>query len=118
MVDASQGVEAQTLANTYLALDHNLQLIPILNKIDLPGAEPERVMEEIEQSIGLETDNAILISAKQGVGIEEVLESIVRLVPPPSGDPGAPPSIEAIALLTMPRAWRPENACVNRVSCP
>jgi GTP-binding protein LepA len=90
VVDASQGVEAQTLANTYLALDHNLQLIPILNKIDLPGAEPERVMEEIEQSIGLETDNAILISAKQGVGIEEVLESIVRLVPPPSGDPDAP----------------------------
>jgi GTP-binding protein LepA len=90
VVDASQGVEAQTLANTYLALDHNLQLIPILNKIDLPGAEPERVMEEIEQSIGLETDNAILISAKQGVGIEEVLESIVRLVPPPTGDPDAP----------------------------
>src|SRR3954468_14580167 len=90
VVDASQGVEAQTLANTYLALHHNLQLIPVINKIDLPGAEPERVMEEIAQSIGLETDNVLMISAKQGIGIEEVLESIVRLVPPPTGGPAAP----------------------------
>src|SRR5437870_13235517 len=77
VVDASQGVEAQTLANTYLALDNNLQLIPVINKIDLPGAEPERVKEEIERTIGLETDNAVMISAKQGTGIDEVLEAVV-----------------------------------------
>jgi GTP-binding protein LepA len=90
VVDASQGVEAQTLANTYLALDHNLHLIPVINKIDLPGAEPDRVREEIEHTIGLETDNALLISAKQGLGIGEVLEAIVREVPPPAGDSLAP----------------------------
>src|SRR5215813_8175996 len=85
VVDASQGVEAQTLANTYLALDHNLQLIPVINKIDLPGAEPDRVLEEIDQTIGLDAGNALMISAKQGIGIDEVLEAIVRLVPPPTG---------------------------------
>ncbi|HWP43873.1 MAG TPA: translation elongation factor 4 [Blastocatellia bacterium] len=90
VVDASQGVEAQTLANTYLALDHNLHLIPVINKIDLPGAEPDRVREEIEHTIGLETHNALLASAKLGQGIEEVLEAIVREIPPPSGDPDAP----------------------------
>jgi GTP-binding protein LepA len=90
VVDASQGVEAQTLANTYLALDHNLHLIPVINKIDLPGAEPERVREEIEHTIGLETHNALMISAKQGVGIKEVLEAIVKEIPPPAGDSTAP----------------------------
>lgn len=83
VVDASQGVEAQTLANVYLALEHNLEIIPVLNKIDLPGAEPERVKAEIEEIIGLDCSNAILTSAKEGIGIEDILESIVHLVPPP-----------------------------------
>ncbi|HEV2799947.1 MAG TPA: translation elongation factor 4 [Pyrinomonadaceae bacterium] len=90
VVDASQGVEAQTLANTYLAIENNLELIPVINKIDLPGAEPERAKEQIEQVIGLDTENAVLTSAKTGVGVHEVLESIVRNVPPPKGDPNAP----------------------------
>src|SRR5215471_987937 len=90
VVDASQGVEAQTLANTYLALDHNLHLIPVINKIDLPGAEPDRVRDEIEQTIGLDTHNALLISAKMGIGTDEVLEAIVREIPPPGGGVGLP----------------------------
>jgi GTP-binding protein LepA len=83
VVDASQGVEAQTLANVYLALEHNLEIIPVLNKIDLPGAEPERVISEIEEIIGLDCSNAIQASAKEGIGISEILESIVERVPPP-----------------------------------
>lgn len=83
VVDASQGVEAQTLANVYLALEHNLEIIPVLNKIDLPGAEPERVSAEIEEIIGLDCSGAIQASAKEGIGINEILESIVHLVPPP-----------------------------------
>jgi GTP-binding protein LepA len=83
VVDASQGVEAQTLANVYLALEHDLEIIPVLNKIDLPGAEPERIKQEIEDIIGLDCSNAILASAKEGIGIDEILESIVYLVPPP-----------------------------------
>ncbi|MCL2933629.1 MAG: translation elongation factor 4 [Trichodesmium sp. MAG_R03] len=83
VVDASQGVEAQTLANVYLALDHDLEIIPVLNKIDLPGAEPERVKQEIEDIIGLDCSDAILASAKEGIGIAEILESIVQLVPAP-----------------------------------
>src|SRR5215211_2747661 len=90
IVDASQGVEAQTLANTYLALENNLELIPVINKIDLPGAEPEKAIEQIEHFIGLETHNAILTSAKTGEGVGEVLEAIVRDVPSPKGDPTAP----------------------------
>lgn len=90
IVDASQGVEAQTLANTYLALDNNLELIPVINKIDLPGAEPDRAIEQIEHLIGLETHNAVFTSAKTGKGVHEVLEAIVRDVPPPKGDPEAP----------------------------
>jgi len=90
VVDASQGVEAQTLANTYLALNHNLEIIPIINKIDLPSAEPERVREQIEQVIGLPADNALLVSAKSGLGVPDVLAAIVTRVPPPGGDPEAP----------------------------
>ena len=90
IVDASQGVEAQTLANTYLAIENNLELIPVINKIDLPGAEPEKAIEQIEHFIGLETHNAILTSAKTGEGVAEVLEAIVRDVPPPKGDSTAP----------------------------
>jgi GTP-binding protein LepA len=90
IVDASQGVEAQTLANTYLAIENNLELIPVINKIDLPGAEPEKAIEQIEHFIGLETHNAILTSAKTGEGVGDVLEAIVRDVPSPKGDPNAP----------------------------
>jgi GTP-binding protein LepA len=90
VVDASQGVEAQTLANTYLALDHNLAIVPVINKIDLPSAEPDRIKEQIESIIGLDTQNAVLVSAKQGIGIREVLDAVVREVPPPQGSYDAP----------------------------
>jgi GTP-binding protein LepA len=90
VVDASQGVEAQTLANTYLALHHNLEIIPVINKIDLPSAEPERIREQIESLIGLDASGAILASAKNGIGIQEILEAVVELVPPPKGSPDAP----------------------------
>jgi GTP-binding protein LepA len=90
VVDASQGVEAQTLANTYLALHHNLEIIPVINKIDLPSAEPERIREQIESLIGLDASGAILASAKNGIGIPEILEAIVELVPHPKGSPEAP----------------------------
>jgi len=83
VVDASQGVEAQTLANVYLALENNLEIIPVLNKIDLPGAEPQRVCQEIEEIVGLDCSEAILCSAKEGIGIHEILEAIVKKIPPP-----------------------------------
>lgn len=90
VVDAAQGVEAQTLANVYLALDHDLDVIPVINKIDLPSADPERVKEEIEDVIGIEAEDAPLISAKTGQNIHDVLEQIVKKVPAPQGDPKAP----------------------------
>ncbi len=90
VVDAAQGVEAQTLANVYLALDHDLDVMPVINKIDLPSADPERVIEEIEDVIGIEAADAPLISAKAGINIEEVLEQVVEKIPAPTGDPSAP----------------------------
>ena len=90
VVDAAQGVEAQTVANVHMALDHNLEILPVINKIDLPNAEPERVKADIEEVIGLDASNAILASAKEGIGTEEILEGIVRLFPPPRGNPTAP----------------------------
>jgi GTP-binding protein LepA len=90
VVDASQGVEAQTLANTYLAVDAGLELIPTLNKIDLPGAEPERVAEEVAELLGEPADSILRISGKTGEGVEDVLEELVKRVPPPAGDPDAP----------------------------
>ena len=90
VVDAAQGIEAQTLANVYLALDHDLDVFPVINKIDLPSAEPQRVIDEIEDVIGIEAQDAPLISAKNGIGIEDVLEAIVHKIPAPKGDPNGP----------------------------
>ena len=90
VVDAAQGIEAQTLANVYLALDHDLDVIPVINKIDLPSAEPQRVIDEIEDVIGLEAQDAPQISAKTGLNCEDVLEAIVEKLPAPQGDPEAP----------------------------
>lgn len=90
VVDAAQGIEAQTLANVYLALDNDLEILPVINKIDLPAADPERVRNEIEDIIGLDAEDAVLASAKAGIGIDELLEQIVEKIPAPSGDPDAP----------------------------
>ena len=90
LVDASQGVEAQTLANAYLAVDGGLEVIPVINKIDLPSAEPEEARRQIEEIIGLDGAGAILASAKEGLGVGEILEAVVARVPPPEGDPDAP----------------------------
>ena len=90
VVDAAQGIEAQTLANVYLALDNDLELMPVINKIDLPAADPERVAQEVEDIIGLDKDDAVLASAKSNIGIEDILETIVDMVPPPDGDVSAP----------------------------
>src|ERR1700710_2097405 len=90
VVDASQGVEAQTLANVYQALENNHEIVPVLNKIDLPAAEPDKVKQQIEDVIGLDASDAILISAKTGLGIEDVLEAIVTRLPAPKGNPDAP----------------------------
>src|SRR5687767_10396788 len=90
VVDAAQGVEAQTLANVYLALGNNLEIIPVINKIDLPGADPEEAKQQIEQVIGLDASEAVLASAKQGIGIKDILEAVVKKTPPPRGNTEAP----------------------------
>jgi len=90
VVDASQGVEAQTVANVYLALDHDLAILPVINKIDLPSADPDRAKRELEEVIGLDASSALCVSAKEGIGIDDVLEAIVREIPPPPGDAGKP----------------------------
>ena len=90
VVDATQGVEAPTLANVYMALEHDLEIIPVINKIDLPSADPEKVKKEIEDAIGLDASNAVLTSAKTGLGVDDILEAIVKLIPPPSGDEKKP----------------------------
>ena len=90
VVDAAQGVEAQTVANVHMALDHNLEILPVINKIDLPSADPERVRAEIEDVIGIDASHAIPASAKEGIGTEEILEGIVHYFPPPKGDAAAP----------------------------
>ncbi|MBT2574362.1 translation elongation factor 4 [Bacillus sp. ISL-51] len=104
VVDAAQGIEAQTLANVYLALDNDLEILPVINKIDLPSAEPERVRQEVEDVIGLDASDAVLASAKAGIGIEDILEQIVEKVPAPSGDPEAP--LKALIFDSLYDAYR------------
>ncbi|GLB58266.1 translation elongation factor 4 [Cytobacillus sp. NCCP-133] len=104
VVDAAQGIEAQTLANVYLALDNDLEILPIINKIDLPSADPERVRNEIEEVIGLDASEAVLTSAKAGIGIEEILEQVVEKVPAPVGDPDAP--LKALIFDSLYDAYR------------
>lgn len=104
VVDAAQGIEAQTLANVYLAIDNDLEIIPVINKIDLPSADPERVRKEIEDIIGIDASDAVLASAKVGIGIEEILEQIVQKIPAPNGDPDAP--LKALIFDSLYDAYR------------
>lgn len=104
VVDAAQGIEAQTLANVYLAIDNDLEIVPVINKIDLPSADPERVRNEIEEVIGLDASEAVLASAKAGIGIEDILEQVVEKVPAPEGDPEAP--LKALIFDSLYDAYR------------
>ena len=104
VVDAAQGIEAQTLANVYLALDNDLEIIPVINKIDLPNADPERVTQELVDVIGIDPDDVILASAKENIGIDEILESIVERIPPPSGDVNEP--LKALIFDSMYDSYR------------
>ena len=90
VVDAAQGVEAQTVANAYLAIENNLELLPVVNKIDLPQADPDRAARELAELIGGDPDDVLRISAKTGQGVEEVLDAVIERIPPPAGDPAAP----------------------------
>ncbi len=114
VVDAAQGIEAQTLANVYLALDNNLEILPVINKIDLPSADPERVRQEVEDVIGLDASEAVLASAKAGIGIEEILEQIVEKVPAPAGDPEAP--LQALIFDSLYDAYRGVVAYIRVVN--
>lgn len=113
VVDAAQGIEAQTLANVYLALDNDLEILPVINKIDLPAADPERVRQEVEDVIGLDASEAVLASAKAGIGIEDILEEIVDKVPPPNGDPNAP--LKALIFDSIYDAYRGVVASIRIV---
>lgn len=114
VVDAAQGIEAQTLANVYLALENDLEIVPVINKIDLPSAEPERVRKEIEDVIGLDASEAVLASAKEGIGIEEILEQITKKIPAPSGDPDAP--LQALIFDSLYDSYRGVIAYVRVVN--
>ena len=114
IVDAAQGIEAQTLANVYLAIDNNLEIIPVINKIDLPNADPEKVRREIEDVIGLDASNAVLCSAKEGIGIEDIMEQIVELVPAPSGDVEGP--VQALIFDSFYDSYRGVVASIRVVS--
>ena len=96
VIDASQGIEAQTLANTYLAIDNNLEIIPVINKIDLPSADPDKVRKEIEDVIGIDASEAVLCSAKTGEGVDDILEAIVERIPAPECDDNKPLKVQAI----------------------
>lgn len=113
VVDAAQGIEAQTLANVYLALDNDLEILPVINKIDLPAADPERVRQEVEDVIGLDASEAVLASAKAGIGIEDILEQIVEKVPAPTGDPDAP--LKALIFDSLYDAYRGVIASIRIV---
>ena len=123
VVDAAQGVEAQSVANCYTAIEQGLEVIPVLNKIDLPSAEPERVCAEIEEIIGVPADEALRISAKTGLGVDDLLEQLVAKVPPPKGDPNAP--LQALIIdswfdnyLGVVSLVRVVNGSISSVSLP
>ena len=114
IVDAAQGVEAQTLANAYLAIDNNHEIIPVLNKIDLPSAEPERIRQQIEDVVGIDASEAVLVSAKTGQGIPDVLEALVKRLPPPKGDLDAPLARAAGRQLVRPLSRRRHSGARRR----